>query len=55
MLFQFIFNTFARKIRKLVFALSLWGIVCRLMREKIISSILEQGCIVTKFEKSKKV
>ena len=34
-IFQFfIFNTFARISKKPFFALSLWGIVCRLMRRK---------------------
>ena len=50
----FIFNTFAY-ISKSVFALSLWVIVCRLMRKKTIVSILEQVCNVTKCGKSEGV
>jgi transposase len=41
-IFQFnLFYTFAEKSKNLFFALSLWAIVCGLMREKTIWSILE--------------
>ena len=47
-------SVFLAKMSKPVFALSLWGMACRLMRGgKTIESILEYGCNVTMWEMSR--